>query len=200
MRTGVRTLFNACMKLVVEWMSCFNPNCWNVSFRVRRKSENWVWLSGTIRLGSLNCESLSGKALTIGFGFPKCSSRLFNAGTYRLLLQPYPSITDFASPVYSDWRCIIFSDNDISERSVVAWKMLNQFIQSSRLPSDFVACNLNTDFWKQLDTEMGFWYEAEPSVADVDGSENCWFGRNIHDELLFTIWNEVSWLTEILFE
>ena len=48
--------------------------------------------------------------------------------------------------------------------------------------------------------EMGFWYEAEPSVVDADGSENCWFGRNHYDGLLFEIRNDASWLTELLFE
>ena len=48
--------------------------------------------------------------------------------------------------------------------------------------------------------EMGFWYEAEPSVAEADGSENCWLGRNLHDGLLFETWNDVSWLTELMYE
>ena len=48
--------------------------------------------------------------------------------------------------------------------------------------------------------EMGLWYEAEPSVAGADGSEIWWFGRNLRDGLLFEIWNDVSWLTKLLFE
>ena len=77
------------------------------------------------------------------------------------------TIKNLASPVNSDWRCIIFINNDIGKPSIVVWKVLNHFIQSSGLPSNFVACNLGTDFWKQVDLEMGFWYEAEPSVADA---------------------------------
>ena len=72
------------------------------------------------------------KAFNIRFEFPKCSLRRFNARTYRLLLQPYPSVKDFASP-----------------------EMLNHFIQSSRLPSDFVAGNLGTDSCKHVGIEMG---------------------------------------------
>ena len=48
--------------------------------------------------------------------------------------------------------------------------------------------------------EMRLWYEAEPSVADADRSEIWWLGKNLHDGLLFEIWNVMFWLTTLLFE
>ena len=59
----------------------------------------------------------------------------------------------FASPVNSDCRWIIFSEDVIGALSTVAWKLLYHFIHFIGSPPKWPACNLGTDFWMQVDIE-----------------------------------------------